>query len=75
MASHQYYQGDPCDSLSRADLAKYETVRPDQLLQEFEGINVAAPMVRYSKLPARYIFARHSVHVGFQGLLCPAGPL
>jgi tRNA-dihydrouridine synthase 4 len=59
----QYYEGNPYGSLAQADLAEYETLRPDQLLRDFQGVNVAAPMVRYSKLPARYIFARHSVHV------------
>lgn len=63
MVRQRYYAEDPYDSLSQADLAEYETLRPDQLLRDFDGINVAAPMVRYSKLPARHIFARHSVHV------------
>ena len=63
-----YFPGDPWNDVDpvtgNADgLAQLEIPRPDELLRDFSCINVAAPMVRYSKLPARYLFARYNCHI------------
>ena len=64
-----YHAGDPYDLLDsdgKADgLPHLETLPPDQLLREYDGINVAAPMVRYSKLPARFLFSRYETHITY----------
>ena len=36
---------------------------PHQLLTAFPGLNVCAPMVRYSKLPFRALVARYDTHI------------
>ncbi|EJD42979.1 FMN-linked oxidoreductase [Auricularia subglabra TFB-10046 SS5] len=38
-------------------------VPPDQILAQFEDVNVAAPMVRYSKLPFRELVAQYDAHI------------
>ncbi|TDL26986.1 FMN-linked oxidoreductase [Rickenella mellea] len=38
-------------------------VPPHEMLETFDGINVAAPMVRYSKLPFRHLVSRHECHI------------
>ncbi|KAK4048548.1 tRNA dihydrouridine synthase [Microbotryomycetes sp. JL201] len=40
-----------------------ERVTPQILLSSFEGINVCAPMVRYSKLPFRQLVSLYDCHI------------
>jgi len=50
---------------SEADLdhAKAEAFPPDEMLRQFQDINIAAPMVRYSKLPFRQLVSLYDVHI------------
>ncbi|KAL5498241.1 DUS4 [Sanghuangporus vaninii] len=38
-------------------------VFPDEMLRNYEDINVAAPMVRYSKLPFRHLVSLYNCHI------------
>ncbi|KAG8908779.1 hypothetical protein FRB99_003017 [Tulasnella sp. 403] len=40
-----------------------EIVAPNEMLRRFEGINICAPMVRYSKLPFRHLVSRYNCHI------------
>ncbi|KAM0786055.1 hypothetical protein ACM66B_006866 [Microbotryomycetes sp. NB124-2] len=40
-----------------------QVVLPQELLSSFEGINVCAPMVRYSKLPFRQLVSLYDCHI------------
>ncbi|KDQ10089.1 hypothetical protein BOTBODRAFT_36518 [Botryobasidium botryosum FD-172 SS1] len=40
-----------------------EIIAPQEMLRTFEGINVAAPLVRYSKLPFRHLVSLYDVHI------------
>jgi tRNA-dihydrouridine synthase 4 len=44
------------------ELPAIEQLTPAQLLREFD-INVAAPMVRYSKLPFRQLVSEYNTHI------------
>lgn len=62
-----YHHGDPYDELDETGnahgLPQLETLPPDEMLRQFSGINISAPMVRYSKLPARFLWSRYNTHV------------
>ncbi|KAH8114851.1 FMN-linked oxidoreductase [Phellopilus nigrolimitatus] len=38
-------------------------IPPHEMLERFDGINVAAPMVRYSKLPFRHLVSLYDCHI------------
>ncbi|KAI5115628.1 hypothetical protein M0805_000680 [Coniferiporia weirii] len=38
-------------------------IPPHEMLEQFEGINVAAPMVRFSKLPFRHLVSLYDCHI------------
>ncbi|KLO16498.1 FMN-linked oxidoreductase [Schizopora paradoxa] len=38
-------------------------IPPQELLSDYDSVNVAAPMVRYSKLPFRHLVSLYDVHV------------
>ncbi|KAK4053607.1 tRNA dihydrouridine synthase [Microbotryomycetes sp. JL221] len=40
-----------------------QVMLPQELLDQFEGINVCAPMVRYSKLPFRQLVSLYETHI------------
>ncbi|KAN0065521.1 tRNA dihydrouridine synthase [Thecaphora frezii] len=42
---------------------------PHQLLTAFPGLNVCAPMVRYSKLPFRALVSRYDSHINFSPMI------
>ena len=71
--TYLYHSGDPYDSLDEdgnADgLPQLETLSPDQMLREFDAINISAPMVRYSKLPARTLFSRYETHITYTPMM------
>ncbi|KAL5634828.1 hypothetical protein ACGC1H_002754 [Rhizoctonia solani] len=41
----------------------YEVLPPNKMLETFGKLNVAAPMVRYSKLPFRHLVSLYDVHI------------
>ncbi|QRW04423.1 tRNA-dihydrouridine synthase 1 [Ceratobasidium sp. AG-Ba] len=45
------------------DIASPEIIPPDKMLDLFGKLNIAAPMVRYSKLPFRHLVSLYDVHI------------
>ncbi|CAE6455303.1 unnamed protein product [Rhizoctonia solani] len=54
---------DPDPSNLQDEAMDPETVSPKQMLETFGKLNIAAPMVRYSKLPFRHLVSLYDVHI------------
>ncbi|KDE05912.1 hypothetical protein MVLG_03725 [Microbotryum lychnidis-dioicae p1A1 Lamole] len=46
-----------------------EVLTPQEMLQQFDKVNVCAPMVRYSKLPFRQLVAQYETHITYTPML------
>ncbi|KAA1123615.1 hypothetical protein PGTUg99_020775 [Puccinia graminis f. sp. tritici] len=57
------------DSLSRLSMEDAEILSPQQMLNEFEVVNICAPMVRYSKLPFRQLVSEYETHITFTPMI------
>ncbi|KAJ1307670.1 hypothetical protein OPQ81_001763 [Rhizoctonia solani] len=51
------------DSTSQDETLDFEVLSPNQMLETFGKLNIAAPMVRYSKLPFRHLVSLYDVHI------------
>ncbi|CAE6504640.1 unnamed protein product [Rhizoctonia solani] len=51
------------DLAGRNEAIDFEVLSPNQMLETFGRLNIAAPMVRYSKLPFRQLVSLYDVHI------------
>ncbi|CAE6518961.1 unnamed protein product [Rhizoctonia solani] len=48
---------------SQDETPSFEILPPNRMLETFGKLNIAAPMVRYSKLPFRHLVSLYDVHI------------
>ncbi|KAG8680143.1 hypothetical protein FRC08_016506 [Ceratobasidium sp. 394] len=53
----------PNDHAEYEGTAAPEVIPPNEMLEIFGRVNIAAPMVRYSKLPFRHLVSLYDVHI------------
>jgi len=54
---------------TRLDREDAEIISPQRMLNEFEEVNICAPMVRYSKLPFRHLVSEYETHMTFTPMI------
>jgi len=51
------------------DYSQAEVLKPQEMLRQFDEVNICAPMVRYSKLAFRQLVAQYDTHVTYTPMI------